>query len=80
MTVYTMRRDHEQSDLLPGGRVPKDHFRTHVPGTVDRAISLFGLARAENEGDCLQRVLDGQRELLVLKRATRHRDGQNGPG
>lgn len=66
MRIYTKKGDDGTTGLLFGGRVPKDHARTEVYGTLDEAVSALGLARA---GGLSPRVEDIvvrlQREMFV---------------
>lgn len=70
MKVYTGRGDDGTTNLLYGGRVPKDDLRTEAYGTVDEAVSALGLARAAlqgtDEAEWHETVLAVQRELFVL--------------
>lgn len=66
MKVYTKRGDDGLTDLWHGGRVPKDDIRTEAYGTVDEAVSVLGMARAELEGAWADDVLQVQRELFAL--------------
>jgi cob(I)alamin adenosyltransferase len=64
--VYTKRGDDGTTGLLYGGRVDKDDLRTSAYGTVDEAVSVLGLARAELAGHLHDLVLEVQREMFVL--------------
>lgn len=66
MKVYTKRGDDGTTGLLYGGRVEKDDLRTSAYGTVDEAVSMLGLARAELDGRLHDLVLEVQREMFVL--------------
>jgi cob(I)alamin adenosyltransferase len=46
--VYTRRGDRGETDLVGGGRVPKDDPRIEAYGTVDELNAVLGLVRAEN--------------------------------
>ncbi len=65
MKVYTKTGDKGDTSLFHGGRVPKDHARTHAYGTVDEVVSALGIARAELGGEWHDAVLAVQRELFV---------------
>ena len=66
MKVYTKRGDDGTTGLLYGGRVPKDDPRTDAYGTLDEAVSVLGLARADLDGDLADEVLGVQRELFAV--------------
>src|SRR5918999_6098344 len=67
MRIYTKKGDDGTTGLLYGGRVPKDHVRTEVYGTLDETCSALGLARA---GGLVPRVEEIvvrlQREMFVV--------------
>ena len=67
MRIYTKKGDDGTTGLLYGGRVPKDHVRTEVYGTLDETVSALGLARA---GGLVERVesiaVRLQREMFVV--------------
>lgn len=67
MKIYTKKGDDGTTGLLYGGRVPKDHVRTEVYGTLDETCSALGLARA---GGLVPRVEEIvvrlQREMFVV--------------
>ncbi len=46
MSIVTRGGDGGETQLLYGGRVPKDDLRTEAYGALDEAISAMGLARA----------------------------------
>lgn len=66
MKIYTKKGDDGTTGLLYGGRVPKDHVRTEVYGTLDETVSALGVARA---GGLVPRVEEIvvrlQREMFV---------------
>ena len=66
MRIYTKKGDDGTTGLLYGGRVPKDHARTDVYGTLDETVSALGIARA---GGLVPRVEEIvvrlQREMFV---------------
>jgi cob(I)alamin adenosyltransferase len=66
--IYTRKGDDGTTGLLYGGRVGKDSAGPDAYGTVDEAVSMLGLARAETErGDELDELLVRlQRELFVV--------------
>ena len=47
MTIYTRTGDQGETDLLHGGRVPKDAARLEVCGAFDELDAWLGLARCE---------------------------------
>ena len=47
MTIYTRTGDQGETDLLRGGRVPKDAARLEVCGAFDELDAWLGLARCE---------------------------------
>ena len=67
MRIYTKKGDDGTTGLLYGGRVPKDHVRTEVYGTLDETVSALGIARA---GGLVERVesvvVRLQREMFVV--------------
>jgi cob(I)alamin adenosyltransferase len=67
MRIYTKKGDDGTTGLLYGGRVPKDHVRTDVYGTLDETCSALGIARA---GGLVPRVEEIavrlQREMFVV--------------
>jgi cob(I)alamin adenosyltransferase len=67
MRIYTKKGDDGTTGLLYGGRVPKDHVRTEVYGTLDETCSALGIARA---GGLVPRVEEIvvrlQREMFVV--------------
>jgi cob(I)alamin adenosyltransferase len=66
--VYTRTGDDGTTALLFGGRVAKDDAGPSAYGTVDEAVAVLGVARAEAErGSELEELLIRlQRELFVV--------------
>lgn len=65
--IYTKKGDDGTTGLLYGGRVPKDHARTEVYGTLDETVSALGLARAAGLVATVEEiVVRVQRELFVV--------------
>jgi cob(I)alamin adenosyltransferase len=66
--VYTRTGDNGTTGLLYGGRVAKDALGPDAYGSVDEAVSMLGLARAEAQrGGELDGILVRlQRELFVV--------------
>jgi cob(I)alamin adenosyltransferase len=66
-SIATRRGDRGETGLLYGGRVPKDDPHTEAYGALDEAISVLGLARAQ-EADAAraERILALQRELFTV--------------
>ena len=48
MKLYTRRGDAGETDLLGGGRVPKDHQRVEAYGAVDELNATLGVCAAES--------------------------------
>jgi cob(I)alamin adenosyltransferase len=67
MRIYTKKGDDGTTGLLYGGRVPKDHVRAEVYGTLDETVSALGIARG---GGLVERVEEIvvrlQREMFVV--------------
>ena len=67
MKIYTKKGDDGTTGLLYGGRVPKDHVRTEVYGTLDETCSALGLARSGGLGERVQEIVVRlQREMFVV--------------
>ncbi|MCL5959562.1 MAG: cob(I)yrinic acid a,c-diamide adenosyltransferase [Chloroflexi bacterium] len=68
MKSYRKRKDEGETDLLYGGRIPKESARAEAYGTIDEAVSALGIARALAGGnEALQAILLGiQRELFLV--------------
>ncbi|WP_026370380.1 cob(I)yrinic acid a,c-diamide adenosyltransferase [Kallotenue papyrolyticum] len=65
--LYTRRGDDGYTDLLGGGRVPKEHLRIHALGDIDEATSAIGLGRALARDPETQRtLLHVQKDLYLL--------------
>ncbi len=64
---FTRRGDEGYTDLLGGGRVPKETLRIAVLGDVDEATSSIGLARAlAQRPDTKAALLHVQKDLYLL--------------
>jgi cob(I)alamin adenosyltransferase len=64
---FTRRGDEGYTDLLGGGRVPKETLRIAVLGDVDEATSSIGLARAlAQQDDTKAALLHVQKDLYLL--------------
>ena len=66
MDVYTKKGDDGTTGLLYGGRVSKDDLAPEAYGSVDEAVAVLGVARAEAPRDLAERILDVQRQLFVV--------------
>ena len=66
MRIYTRRGDDGTTGLFYGGRVAKDAAGPEAYSTVDEAVSLLGVARAQAEGETAEAVLAVQRDLFVV--------------
>jgi cob(I)alamin adenosyltransferase len=67
MRIYTKKGDDGTTGLLYGGRVPKDHVRTEVYGTLDETCSALGLARAVGLVPRVEEIVVRlQREMFVV--------------
>jgi cob(I)alamin adenosyltransferase len=64
---YTRKGDDGNTDLLGGGRVPKNDLRPQAFGTVDEASAALGLARSLTSSEEIRQVLtQAQRDLYHL--------------
>ncbi len=67
MKLYTRRGDAGETDLLGGGRVPKDHQRVEAYGAVDELNAALGIcAAASGHADLREAVQGIQGQLLGL--------------
>ncbi len=66
MDVYTKKGDDGTTGLFHGGRVSKDSAAPEAYGTVDEAVAVLGVARAEATGADADRLLELQRQLFVV--------------
>ncbi len=67
MKLYTRRGDAGETDLLGGGRVPKDHQRVEAYGAVDELNAALGVcAAASGQPDLHEAVQVIQGQLLGL--------------
>jgi cob(I)alamin adenosyltransferase len=65
--IYTKKGDDGTTGLLYGGRVPKDHVRTEVYGTLDETVSALGVGRAGGLTPVVEDiVIRLQREMFVV--------------
>jgi cob(I)alamin adenosyltransferase len=65
--VYTRRGDHGDTDLVGGGRVPKDSPRIDAYGTIDELNAALGVARALNAAQ-IRRAPACRRLDAILRR------------
>jgi cob(I)alamin adenosyltransferase len=65
--VYTRRGDAGDTDLVGGGRVPKDSARIAAYGTVDELNAAIGVARATNAADRTRRAARGQLDAILRR-------------
>ncbi len=67
MSIVTRGGDGGETQLLYGGRVPKDDLRTEAYGTLDEAIAAMGLARALTADPALAaELLELEREAFTV--------------
>lgn len=66
MRIYTRRGDDGTTGLFHGGRVAKDSGGPEAYGTVDEAVSILGVARAQAAPVVADALLDVQRDLFVV--------------
>ena len=67
MKIYTKRGDQGETDLLGGGRVPKDCARVEAYGAVDELNACLGQCAAESTHDDLRELIrDIQSSLFDL--------------
>jgi cob(I)alamin adenosyltransferase len=67
LKIYTKKGDDGTTGLLYGGRVPKDHERTEVYGTLDETVSALGVARAAGLTPRVEDIVVRlQREMFVV--------------
>lgn len=67
MKIYTRRGDAGETDLVGGGRVPKDHLRVAAYGEVDELNAALGAAAAATRHDDVRALLESvQRHLFEL--------------
>ncbi|HOT01689.1 MAG TPA: cob(I)yrinic acid a,c-diamide adenosyltransferase [Acidobacteriota bacterium] len=65
--IYTRTGDAGQTSLFTGERVPKDHLRLHVYGTLDELNAVLGLALAAEPGpEVAHRISRLQTLLFIL--------------
>lgn len=65
--IYTRRGDQGETDLLGGGRVPKDAPRVEVCGAIDELSAALGVAVAASSQADLARLVRGiQATLLAM--------------
>ena len=66
MRIYTRRGDDGTTGLFYGGRVAKNSAGPEAYGTVDEAVSLLGMARAQADEETAAAILAVQRDLFVV--------------
>lgn len=66
MRIYTRRGDDGTTGLFYGGRVAKNSAGPEAYGTVDEAVSLLGMARAQADEETAATILAVQRDLFVV--------------
>ena len=66
MRIYTRRGDDGTTGLFYGGRVAKNSAGPEAYGTVDEAVSLLGVARAQADEETAAAILAVQRDLFVV--------------
>ena len=66
MKIYTKKGDDGTTGLFYGGRVPKDAAGPETYGTVDEAVAVLGVARAQAPAAAGEAILEVQRELFVV--------------
>lgn len=66
MRIYTRRGDDGTTGLFYGGRVAKNSPGPEAYGTVDEAVSLLGMARAQADEETASAILAVQRDLFVV--------------
>jgi cob(I)alamin adenosyltransferase len=62
--IYTKRGDQGETDLLGGGRVPKDHVRVEAYGEVDELNACLGECAAVTAHDDLREISQAIQSLL----------------
>ncbi len=65
MKIYTQKGDDGTTGLFMGGRVSKASLGPESYGTVDEAVSAFGVARAEAAGPMAEAIMEAQRSMFV---------------
>jgi cob(I)alamin adenosyltransferase len=67
MSVATKRGDKGETDLYLGRRVPKDHPRVEVFGSLDELCAFLGLARSLLKDRQTSQLIETiQRELFII--------------
>jgi len=67
MSVATKRGDQGQTDLYLGRRVPKDHPRVEVFGSLDELCAFLGFARSLLKDKEVSRLIEViQRDLFIV--------------
>jgi|WetSurMetagenome_2_1015567.scaffolds.fasta_scaffold723695_1 cob(I)alamin adenosyltransferase len=68
MTIYTRTGDQGETDLLRGGRVPKDAARLRVCGDLDELDAWLGVVRCEPLPEGVAALLEAiQRRMVDLR-------------
>ena len=73
--IYTRTGDAGQTSLFTGERVPKDHLRLQVYGTLDELNAVLGLPLAAEPG---AEVAHRSRRLQTLLQIDEQQDGTIG--
>lgn len=66
MKIYTKTGDAGQTSLFSGQRVPKNHMRLHVYGTLDEMNGFIGLARVRNTNLYLEQLASRLQTLVFI--------------
>ncbi|MFQ5521616.1 MAG: ATP:cob(I)alamin adenosyltransferase, partial [Candidatus Methylomirabilia bacterium] len=64
--IYTKKGDEGQTSLFGGQRISKSGLRPEAYGTLDEAISILGVVRAETQHEELRAVIHLVQEDLFL--------------
>lgn len=64
--IYTRTGDAGETGLFSGERVPKDHLRLEVYGTLDEMNVLIGMARAKNGNLFLEQFCSRLQTLVFV--------------
>ncbi|MDO4576099.1 MAG: cob(I)yrinic acid a,c-diamide adenosyltransferase [Planctomycetia bacterium] len=66
MKVYTRRGDTGETDMFPSGRVPKNHPRMEVLGTLDELGCWLGVVRSQEIEVFFEEYLHKMQQLLFV--------------